>query len=167
MKLHVRKHLFTCALLASLGAAAYAQATPPSPSPTPADASAQRHHGHPHGKFDPAKRAQRVNQRLADLKQKLQISAGQEAAWTSFAHAMQAPAPRPRLDREALARMTTPDRIDHLRALRDQRNAEMDRRAEATKAFYGQLDAQQKRTFDGETARMGHRGGRAMHRHHG
>jgi hypothetical protein len=50
--------------------------------------------------------------------------------------------------------MTTPDRIDHMRALRTQRDAEMDRRADATKAFYAQLTAEQKKTFDAETARM-------------
>jgi Spy/CpxP family protein refolding chaperone len=32
----------------------------------------------------------------------------------------------------------------------------MDRRAEATKAFYAQLTPEQKKTFDAETARMGH-----------
>ena len=80
---------------------------------------------------------------------------------------MQPAAQRPRADREAMARMTTPDRLDHMRALRDQRNAEMDRRADATKAFYDQLSAEQKKTFDAETARMVQRGGRHMGRHHG
>jgi hypothetical protein len=160
MKLHVRKHLFTCALLAGLGVAAQAQSQPAASGPGP---TAERHHHH--GKHDPAKRAERINQRLNDLKQKLQIAAGQEPAWTSFANAMQ-PAPRQRPDREAIARMSTPDRLDHMRALRDQRNAEMDRRADATKAFYAQLNAEQKKTFDGETARLLQRGHR-MHRHHG
>ncbi len=81
---------------------------------------------------------------------------------------MQPPAQRQqRADREAMAGMSTPDRIDHMRALRDQRNADMDRRAEATKAFYAQLGAEQKKTFDAETARMFQRGGRHMGRHHG
>jgi hypothetical protein len=162
MKLHVRKHLLTCALLAGLGVAAQAQTTPAAP----AAPAAERQHGH-HGKHhDPAERAERMARRMADLKQKLQITSAQEAAWTSFTTAMQPTGKRARPDREALAAMTTPDRIDHMRALRDQRNAEMDRRAEATKAFYAQLSAEQKKTFDAETARMFQRGGR-MHRHHG
>jgi hypothetical protein len=156
VKVQLRKHLVTCALLAGVGIAAYAQTAA---SPTP-PASAPQAHGH---KFDPAKRAERVNRRLADLKQKLQINASQEPAWTSFANAMQPPANVQRPDRAALAGMTTPDRIDHMRAMRDRRNAEMDRRAEATKAFYAQLNAEQKKTFDAETARM-FQGGR--HRHH-
>jgi len=158
MKLHLRKHLATCALLAGVGLAAQAQTAP---GPAPQDPVA---HGH---RWDPAKRAERVQQRLADLKQKLQLAPGQEPAWTSFASAMQPPAQMPRPDREALARMPTPDRLDHLRALRERRNAEMDRRAEATKAFYGQLNAEQKKVFDAETARMFARGQHGKGRHHG
>ena len=162
MKPHLRKHLLTCAVLASLGVglAATAQTTPPA-----AGASAPTA-GHHHGKHDPAKHAERINKRLADLKQKLQITPNQEAAWTSFSAALQPSGQRQRPDREAIARMATPDRIDHMRALREQRNAEMDRRAEATKSFYGQLSAEQKKTFDSETARMFQRGpGMGHHRH--
>jgi periplasmic protein CpxP/Spy len=162
MKLHVRKHLLTCALLAGLGVTAQAQ-TPP-PTDAASGPSAERHQRH-HAKHDPAKRAERINKRLGELKQKLQVTPNQETAWTSFANAMQPPAQRQRPDREALARMSTPDRIDHMRVLRDQRNAEMDRRADATKAFYGQLSAEQKKTFDDETSRL-MRFGRGMGRHH-
>ena len=159
MKPQLRKHLIACALLAGLGLSAQAQTAPTPPASAP---KAERQHGN----FDPAKRAERVNKRLADLKQKLQITPNQEQAWASFSAAMQPPAQRARPDREALAGMSTPDRIDHMRALRDQRNAEMDRRADATKAFYGQLNADQQKTFDSETARMfQHRG--MGHRHHG
>jgi protein CpxP len=159
MKLQARKHLMSCALLAGLATAAFAQTTP-TPA-APAAPAAERHHG----KFDPAKRAERFNARMAELKQKLQLTAGQETAWTSFTTAMQPTGKHPRMDRDALAGMTTPDRIDHMRAMRDQRNAEMDRRAEATKAFYAQLSAEQKKTFDSETARMFQHGGRGAHRH--
>ncbi|HYF18623.1 MAG TPA: Spy/CpxP family protein refolding chaperone [Ramlibacter sp.] len=155
MKPHLRKHLITCALLAGLGAGAHAQ-TPPPASPGAGAPHAQGRH------FDPARMAARVNQRLEDLKQKLQLSPGQESAWSSFANAMRPNPNRQRPDREAIARMATPDRIDHMRALRNERIAEMDRRADATKAFYNQLTAEQKKTFDAETARRGH-----GKRHHG
>ena len=164
MKPQVRKHLLTCALLAGLGAGFVVQAQ------TPPAAPAERQHGHGHeGKHDPAKRAERMQQRLADLKQKLRLAPNQEAAWSIFTTAMQ-PAQRARLDRDAVARMSTPERIDHLRTLRDERNAEMDRRGQATKAFYGQLSAEQKKTFDDETLRMfSHRHGRGGMggKHHG
>ena len=97
-----------------------------------------------------------MNRHLAALKEKLQITAAQETAWNSFASAMQPAANLQRPDRQAMANMTTPERIDQMRAMRDRRNAEMDRRAEATKAFYAQLTPEQKKTFDTETARMGH-----------
>lgn len=163
MKPQLRKHLVACALLAGLGLSAQAQ-TQTAPTPAPAASAAAK--AERQGKFDPAKRAERMNQRMAQLKQKLQITPAQEQAWTSFTTAMQPPAQAQRPDREALARMTTPDRIDQMRALRDQRNAEMDRRADATKAFYGQLSAEQKKTFDSETARMFQPRGMG-HRHHG
>jgi hypothetical protein len=153
-----RKHLVTCALLAGLGLAAQAQPAPAAP------AASGPKHGH---RMDPAKRAEMVNKRLADLKQKLQLTGSQEAAWSSFSTAMQPPANRQRPDPAALAAMTTPDRIDHMRALRAQRDAEMDRRADATKAFYAQLTAEQKKTFDAETARMFRPRGDGMRHHHG
>lgn len=149
-----RKHFLLGALLAGVGLVAQAQPAPAPTGPAP--------HGH---HVDPAKRAEMVNKRLADLRQKLQISGSQDAAWNSYAAAMQPPA-RQRPDPKALARLTTPERIDQMRALRQQRDAEMDRRAEATKAFYAQLTPEQQKTFDAETARRfaGPRGG--MHRHH-
>ena len=150
-----RKHLITCALLAGVGlAGAQAQTAPAAGTGAPPQ----------HGRhYDPAKMAERMNRHLADLKQKLQITASQENAWNSFTAAMQ-PSGMQRPDRQALAAMTTPERIDQMRAMRDRRNAEMDRRAEATKAFYAQLTPEQKKTFDAETARMrqGH-----MHGQHG
>jgi periplasmic protein CpxP/Spy len=154
------KHIAACALLAGLGiATAQAQPAPAAPPAAGASAPQGRH-------FDPARMAERVNRRLADLKQKLQITAAQENAWNSFASAMQPPATMPqRPDRQSLAGMTTPERIDQMRAMRDRRNAEMDRRAEATKAFYAQLTPEQQKTFDAESARMFQHG--PMHGGHG
>ena len=150
MKPHIRKHLYTCALLAGAAFAVQAQPAPGTPPAAGAQAQQQQHRGH---KFDPAKRAEFAKKRLADLKAKLNVQPNQESAWTSFAAAMQPPANMQRPDRDAIARMSTPDRIDHMRVLRTQRNAEMDRRGEATKAFYAQLSAEQKKTFDEATVR--------------
>jgi hypothetical protein len=157
MKLHLRKHLVTCALLAGTGVAAYAQTPPAAP------AGAQGHHQ----RHDPAQRQAFFAKRMADLKQKLQIQPNQEPAWTSFTNAMQPPARMQRPDPQALANMSTPDRIDQMRALRSQRTAEMDRRGEAAKAFYAQLTSEQKKTFDAETARLFTHGGGHRHHHNG
>lgn len=141
-----RKHFVATAVIAgACFGAAQAQTTPSAPAGNPPQQG--RH-------FDPARMAERVNRHLADLKQKLQISAAQESAWTSFAAAMQPPANVQRPDPQALSAMTTPERLDQMRAMRDRRNAEMDRRADATKTFYAQLTPDQKKTFDTETARM-------------
>ena len=154
-----RKYLVTGALIACAGIAG-AQTQPAPDTGTAAPAPQAR-------KFDPARMTERLNRRLADLKQKLQISAAQESAWTSFSNAMQPQANGgQRLDRQALANLSTPERIDQMRAMRDRRNAEMDRRAEATKAFYAQLSPEQKKTFDAETARMFQRGGHGPHGDH-
>ncbi len=165
--------LVLAGLLASAGFATFAQSASQDASRTPATAasSAQHHHGHggKHGKWDPAKRDAMVAKRQAELKTKLKITADQEGAWTSFTAAMK-PAARmahQRPDHAELDKLTTPERIDKMRALRTQhmseRTAAMDKRADATKAFYATLNADQKKVFDAEHARMGHRHGG----HHG
>ncbi|HYF44340.1 MAG TPA: Spy/CpxP family protein refolding chaperone [Ramlibacter sp.] len=151
----VHKHIAAAVMLAAAGLTATAQTTPAPATPPAAEAKQYR--------MDPAKRLERFNQRMAELKQKLQITGAQESAWTHFANAMRPDTNRPRVDREALAQLSTPDRIDQMRALRQQRMAEMDRRGDATKAFYNALTTEQKKVFDTETAQRGHRGhGRPM-----
>jgi hypothetical protein len=110
---------------------------------------------------------ERMNRRLQQLKDTLRITPQQEAAWTAYTTALR-PAPRQRPDFGEMARLTTPQRIDRMRALRQQRMSEMDRRAEATKQFYGSLSAEQQRVFDQVSLRMFERGGRGHgHGHHG
>lgn len=147
-------------LLGAIGLGAIAQtATPPAPA-----AATRGQAGH----HDPARMAEhragmaaRTAQRQAELKQKLQLSPAQEPAWNSFTAALQSTG-HPRPDRESLARMTTPDRIDQMRSLRNERMAQMDRRGDATKALYATLNAEQKKVFDVETAKMAH-GPRGRH----
>lgn len=158
----IRTRLLATALAAMATAAlAQAPAAPAAPNAT----VTQGHHGR-YG--DPARMQERHAQRLAELKQKLQITAAQESAWSDFTAALKPNLERKRMDREAVTRMSTPDRIDHLRTLRQQRAAEMDRRGEATKAFYNALSAGQQKVFDAESLRMvGHHGGRKHGGHHG
>mgnify|MGYP000387936472 CR=1 FL=1 len=58
------------------------------------------------------------------------------------------------IDRAAMAKLSTPERIDQMQALHAQRDAEMKKRGDATKTFYAGLNAEQKKTFDAETARF-------------
>ena len=121
------------------------------------------------GRMDPAKMEQMVARRAADLKAKLKITPAQESAWTAYTAAMKPSASwqDKRVDRAELDKVTTPERIDKMRALRAERTAEMnaamDKRDEATKTFYAALNADQKKVFDADHSRMGQhasRGGR-------
>lgn len=157
----IRRPLVLAAVLAALAGGTMAQTAA---TATPPAATADAHpHRHGHGRMDPAKWQERFNRRMATLKQKLQITTAQESAWTAYTHALQPRTKGPRPDRQALAQMTTPQRLDHLRGLREQRMAAMDRRAEATKAFYGALTSEQQKTFDELTVRRFKRG----HHHRG
>lgn len=163
---YARQSIVVAALLASLaGGSVLAQATPGNTTPQSPRAE------HRHGAKDPAERQARFDKRMGELKQKLQITPVQESTWNSFVQSMKPPTQAPqRPDREALANMSTPERIDQMRALRTQRMAEMDRRGEATKNFYATLSPEQKKTFDELRGPRGHgmqhRGG-GVHRHHG
>lgn len=156
----VHKHLMVAGLLAALAMAAGAQAPPVSPQPVPGDnmgreahseadrARMQQHMARMHERI-----RERMAQRQAALKEKLQLSPSQEGAWNSYVSALMPPANFQRHDRADFARLTTPERIERMQALRAQRIAEMDRRAEATKTFYAALSPQQKKVFDDATAR--------------
>ena len=153
------------ALLAAMALPVLAQQPPAAPAaPTaPAKAADGRHERH-HGDM-----AQRHAKRLADLKAQLKLTPAQESAWTTFTTAMQ-PGERPaRLDRQDMDKLTTPERIDRMRAMRAQHAAEADRRGEATKAFYATLTPEQQKTFDAQAHRGrpmgGMRGGEGRHGH--
>ena len=106
----------------------------------------------------------------AELKAKLKLTAAQEANWTAFSNAMKPPThtAKPTIDSTELAKLSTPERLDKMKALRAEhmasRNADMEQRDQAIKTFYGTLTAEQKKVFDGEFARMkDHHGDMAKH----
>ena len=160
----LHRHLLAAGLLASIGIGAFAQAqTAPVAPSGPGPAAMEGH------RMDPARMEQfrahmqeRRAKRLGTLKQKLQITPAQEGAWNAWTAALQ-PVSFQRPDRAEFARLTTPERIDRMRALRAQHEAEQDKRADATKALYAALNPEQKQTFDKVSLRMlgGH------HRHGG
>lgn len=120
---------------------------------------------HAHGEHMHEHKAERHASRLNELKTRLKLVAGQESAWKTFAEAMQPPARHAgRMERAAMEKLTTPERIDQMQALHAQHDVEMKKRGDATKAFYATLSAEQKKTFDAETTRFV-RVGMGMHRH--
>lgn len=104
--------------------------------------------------------------RQAALKAKLKLSAEQEAGWTAYVAALSGRGSAPMAmmgmmgmtseDQAALAKLTTPERIDRMREMRNKHHEAMqqamDKRDEATKAFYRTLTAEQQTVFDTETA---------------
>jgi protein CpxP len=154
------KSLVVAGLLASAGFAAFSQ----SPGPMAEQRSRMGQDDKPYMHHrDPAKMEALIAKRSAELKAKLKITAQQESAWTAYTTAMKPPARETltRLDRAELNKLTTPERIDKMRSLRNQQLAAMDQRDDATKTFYAALNPEQQKIFDSEHARWGDRHGRA------
>jgi hypothetical protein len=116
------------------------------------------------GHMNPARMQAQMNKKNAALKAQLKLSAAQEAAWLTFVEATRPPADM--MVRQAqhaeLAKLPTPERIDQMKTLHNQHMTEMtaamDKRGEATKAFYATLTPEQKKTFDSATT--SHHGGK-------
>jgi hypothetical protein len=169
----LHRHLLAAGLLAGIGFGAWAQTPAPEAAPgTPH--MMQGEHRHMEGnraEHFRARMQERMAKKLAVFKEQLRITPAQESAWAAWTASLQPGARPQRPDPAEIARMTTPERIDRLRALRAQRNAEMDRKAEATKAFYAQLSPAQRTVFDAETLKfalgMHRHGGWEHHREHG
>jgi protein CpxP len=123
------------------------------PAGGPGPHAAQGAHAEGKGRHGAAKMQARMAQRLAALKAKLQLTAEQEAGWSSFTAAVQ-PKPRAAMAEKhaELEKLPTPERLDRMRTLRAQHMSEMtqrmDLRADATKAFYATLTTTQKKVFD-------------------
>lgn len=161
--------LLLASLLASAGFAAFAQPMGSDANQSPMmGAGGGMQHGAAMGKNsgrDPARMEAMMAKRHDALKAKLKLTPEQEGAWTTFTAAMKPPAQSGQKypDRAEMDKLTTPERIDKMRALRTERmaamNSAMDKREDAIKAFYATLTADQKKVFDTEHARMGGRKG--------
>ena len=155
------KRIVLAGLLCASAGLGLAQSTPaPGPGTPGPRAEAM-------GRHDPARMQARMDQRLAALKAKLQITPAQEAAWTTFTAAVK---PRPYAGMANMAatyaeldKLPTPERLDRMRALHKQRVTEMsllmDQRADATKTFYAVLTPVQQKVFDEQFSRAAGRYG--------
>ena len=168
------RHLAAAAACAALSLPVLAQTTAPSPATAAPTATATMPGNAGQAGNRQAKRQQwkeqrgeRHTARLAELKKTLAITPAQEPAWTSFTQAMQPRSDFARLDRQAMDTLTTPERIDRMRAQRAQRNASMDARLDATKAFYTQLEPAQQQSFDRAATRMMRMDGQGRHQMRG
>ncbi len=154
---HGFKSLLIAALLASAGMAAHAQG-----AGVPATGGMAHHQ-----RMDPARMQEMMAKHQADMKAKLKLSPSQENAWNAYMASMQPPAdmaarmnPENRQKmHDEMQKLTTPERIDRMNAMKAQRDAEMAKRGESTKTFYAVLSPEQKKVFDANSMRGG-RGGR-------
>ncbi len=163
------------AVLATSSLMATAQtAAPPSPASStaspavqasPAERQARQAEHH-------ARMAERHQQRLEQLKTRLQLTPEQEPAWRAYVARMAPPDHRAEVsrgERPDFARLTTPQRIERMKAWQDQRQAAHAQRMEATLSFYQALNPQQQQVFDQATvpgfmrAGMKHRHGHDRH----
>lgn len=171
--------LVLAGIMAAASLAATAQTVAPA-APATASAPAQPgpkagHHGqHRH---DPAKMQARIAKHQAELKAKLAITPAQEGAWSAYTTALQPQARHAaqRPDRAAMRaefeKLTTPQRVDKMNALRTQRmteiNAAMTKRGDAIKSFYAALSADQQKVLDSQRMNRGGMGHKGHHGHHG
>lgn len=112
--------------------------------------------------------------RQADLKASLKLTTEQEAAWNAYTTAVKPPAMESKNlpNRDDMAKLTTPQRMEKMQAMKVEREAHMGKVMEATKTFYGSLTPEQQKLFDEQTLRgpMGGHGGKGgrmggQHRH--
>jgi protein CpxP len=108
-----------------------------------------------HGSRDSAKMQQRMTKHLGELKAKLKLTADQEGAWTALTAAMQTPAGKGPKNRDEakklhdeMQKLTTPERIDRMKAMHAERQSQMDKMGGAIKNFYTVLNAEQRKVFD-------------------
>ena len=113
----------------------------------------------------------KMAERQAAFKAELQLKPEQEPAWNAFVARTQPQArPAPQGTREDWSKLTTPQRLDKLQALKTQRDAAFAQRTDAIKSFYAALNVDQQKVFDSKHLsgfqRTGMRGGHGD-RHHG
>ena len=154
------KKVLVAVALAGLGVAAFSQ-MPLHAGMEDGHHSQDRSHGH----MDAAKMKEHMEKQAAALKEKLKLTAAQQASWATYVDAMKPinASMEAHPDHAQMGKLTTPERIEKMKAMHDQRNAEMERHTAATKAFYATLNVDQKKIFDTETMKMEHGGGRREH----
>lgn len=120
-----------------------------------------------------ARMQQKMAERQAAFKAELKLTPEQEPAWNAFIARTQ-PQGRPARQgsREDWSKLTTPQRLDKMQALKVERDAAMTKRVDAIKSFYASLNADQQKVFDSKHMsgfqRAGmHRGHGKHHLHHG
>ncbi len=88
------------------------------------------------------------------LHQVLKLTPAQEPAWQAYQEKMKA-APMNFPDRDAMAKLSTPERLDAMQAMAKEHQTVMASHAAATKEFYAQLTPEQQKAFDADMMNQG------------
>ena len=154
--------------LVGLGMCASALAMPPA-SGDMCDQGGPRQGRMQAEKMDPAKRAEHMKEwmgkRQAALHDKLKLNADQETAWKAYVAGATPPAMPPRMNRDEMMKLSSPERMEKMLGMMKDRQAHMETRLAALKKFYAVLTPEQKQVFDTEVgphhrARQGRRQGK-------
>lgn len=155
------------ALFGALGAAAYAQ------SPAPAPAAGSHHEVQVIKSADGSEvrierdggrtmimRTERRHEDMADhLRAVLQLKPAQEAALTAYVQALEPKTGTMVMMEKHEAPKTTPERLAEMEKMMAEHEAMTRAHIDATRKFYDQLDASQKKAFDELDLGMDHMGG--------
>ncbi len=154
--MNLKKTLALGGAVLALGFGGMAIAQQPPMGPPPGGHQGMEHH-------DPAAMAAKHADKLRVA---LQLRPDQEPALKALVAAMAPPEGkgmggmgRMGEGHEKMAAMTTPERLDHMKAMMAQHEARFEQHATAVKKFYAQLTPSQQKAFDAMSLKMGARMG--------
>ena len=101
-----------------------------------------------HANCDKSKHSEFFEKRQSELHDRLGLSASQEAAWNNFVVKSKSNDHQTRPDWSELSKLSTPDRLDRILAMKKDREQAMESRVKVVKAFYAQLTPAQQKIFD-------------------
>ena len=155
-----RKSLLIGATVLGLGSSAFiAQAQTAAVEkngPDRASAGGHKWHG---GAKSPERMKEKMAQRQAELRDKLNLSASQQSAWNLYVAAMTPTGNWQRPDRAEWQNLSVPERMEKQLAMMKEREARLSSRLAATKTFYATLSPEQQKIFN-ENSMHGHHHGR-------
>ena len=170
MKLNTTKAVIATVLATAFAGMSITAIAQNAAAPTDLHAQHTAQRANANGPMDPARMAEmqkqmseRHAQRMERLKAELKITPAQEPAWNAYV-ARTAHEPRKPAAADDWSKLTTPQRLEKMQALHNERNAEMAKRIDATKSFYAQLTPEQQKTFDAQGGGMHHAGMKGEHR---
>lgn len=105
--------------------------------------------------------AERMKQHQQQLHDALKLNPDQEKAWVKFQEShVGGPGPMAqRPDPAEMAKLNAPERAEKMLEMMKQRQSGMEQHVAAMKTFYGQLNAEQKKTLDEHFMQRPERGG--------